>query len=544
MKAIATRVPVLRLRKLFPRKCGNEGEAAGFRSRSTGTLLLLAVLAGCASLPEAVERPVSTAYLPGTDTALGKVVAEATRDRGGQSGFGLITGGEQALAIRHDLTLLASRGIDIQSYIWEGDTSGRLMAASLLAAAERGMRVRVLIDDIHTKGRDFDLAALDAHPNIEIRSFNPFASRERRNLNLVTDFARLNHRMHNKAFIVDGAVVVLGGRNIGDDYFGLNAAINFRDIDVLATGPVAAGISTSFDEYWNSESAFPIVALAEETPSPERAAAIRNELADWAAGLEGFPYRLSTTRADAERDLRAALGPLVWGNAIVVYDKADKAAGNLAPGVAAGLRPEIAALQEELLIEVAYFIATDQGVELLGDLVDRGVRVRILTNSLATNDLLPGHAGYSRYREELLRRGVDLYEFRPAAAEPRSHWSPLAASSKASLHSKAMVLDGDKAFIGSFNLNPRSVELNTEIGVIVESAELAGQLREFMNTGVAPANAWRLHLATETGRSQELVWTTRDDAGNPVVYDSDPEASTWLRFTAWLIAKLPIEKEL
>jgi putative cardiolipin synthase len=506
--------------------------------------LFAALMAGCASVPEAVDRQVSTAFPASVETVLGRVVDEAARAHPQQSGFALLTGGEQALTARHDLTMLAERGIDIQYYIWEGDTSGRLMAASLLAAAERGVRVRVLIDDIHTKGRDFNIAALDAHPGIEIRTFNPFANREARNWNLVTDFARLNHRMHNKAFIVDGAVAVVGGRNIGDDYFGLNAASNFRDIDVLAAGPVAAGISASFDEYWNSEWAFPIGALAGEVPSPERAAGIRDELSSWARSLRDFPYRLSRTPAEAGDALRSALGPLSWGKATVVYDAPAKASGSGEQGVAEGLRPEIAALRKELLIEVAYFIATDDGVKLLGDLVDRGARVRILTNSLATNDLVPGHAGYSRYREDLLRRGVELYEFRPAAAAPRTNWSPLAATSKASLHSKAMVLDREKVFIGSFNLNPRSVELNTEIGVIVDSVELAQQVRDFMDVGTTPANAWQLHLATETGRSEQLVWSARDDSGAPVIHDTDPEVSNWRRFTAWFIALLPIEREL
>lgn len=513
--------------------------------RHIRAILIAACLAGCAGLPQDVERPVSNAYPPSAESALGRAVDEATRAHPGQSGFGLLTGGAQAFAARHDLALLAARGIDIQYYIWEGDTSGKLLAASLLAAAERGVRVRVLIDDIHTKGRDFNIAALDAHPNVEIRTFNPFARRESRTLNLITDFARLNHRMHNKAFIVDGVVAIVGGRNIGDDYFGLDETVNFRDIDVLAAGPVAVEVSRSFDQYWNSEWAFPITALADDLPSPQRAAAIRGELAAWAAGLGDFPYRRSPTAEEAGEALRAALGPLSWGRATTVYDAPAKASGNGEQAVAAGLRPEIAAMNEELLIEVAYFIATEAGVDLLGDLVDRGVRVRILTNSLATNDLVPGHAGYSRYREALLRRGVELYEFRPAAAAPpRSSWSPLAATSRASLHSKAMVLDAEKVFIGSFNLNPRSVELNTEIGIIIESADLAAQLREFMDTGVRPDSAWQLHLATEDGRSSELVWRAEDDAGQPLVQETDPDVSGWRRFTAWFIALLPVEKEL
>lgn len=503
------------------------------------------LMAACSGLPTDVERPVSTAYPPDGTTPIGGVIEREIRAHPGLSGFALLTDGGAALTARHDLTLLATRGIDIQYYIWESDTSGRLMAASLLAAADRGVRVRVLLDDIHTGGRDFNIGALDAHPNIEIRTFNPFANREARNLNLVTDFSRLNHRMHNKAFIVDGAVAIIGGRNIGDDYFGLNRVVNFRDIDVLTAGPAVTEISGSFDQYWNSEWAFPVTALAGKLPSPEQAAAIRSGLAIWAAKLQEFPYRLSRTADEAGGALRAALGPLVWGRATVIYDTPAKAAGNGERGVAERLQPEIAALERELLIEVAYFIATEAGVERLGTLVDRGVRVRILTNSLATNDLIPGHAGYSRYREQLLRRGVELYEFRPAAlAPPRGTWSPLAATSKASLHSKAMVFDGEKVFIGSFNLNPRSVELNTEIGVIIESPELSRQVTDFMNTGVRPDSAWQLHLATDRGRTEKLVWVAQDARGEPIVRDVDPDVSRWQRFKAWVIARLPIEKEL
>lgn len=503
------------------------------------------LMAACSSLPTDVERPVSTAHPPDGASPIGRVIERESRAHPGLSGFSLLTDGGEALTARHDLTLLATRSIDIQYYIWESDTSGRLLAASLLAAAERGVRVRVLLDDIHTKGRDFNIGALDAHPNIEIRTFNPFARREARNLNLVTDFSRLNHRMHNKTFIVDGEVAILGGRNIGDDYFGLNRVVNFRDIDVLAAGPVVTDISRSFDQYWNSEWAFPVTALAEDLPSPQRAAAMRGGLAAWAAELREFPYHLSKTAEEAGQALRAALGPLVWGKATVVYDSPEKAAGNGERRVAEGLQPQIAALDSELLIEVAYFIATEAGVELLGGLVDRGVHVRILTNSLATNDLVPGHAGYSRYREDLLRRGVELHEFRPAAlAPPRSSWSPLAATSKASLHSKAMVLDGGKVFIGSFNLNPRSVDLNTEIGVIIESHELARQVTDFMNTGVQPDSAWQLHLATDRGRSEKLVWVAQSGNGEPLVHEVDPDVSRWRRFKAWLIALLPIEKEL
>lgn len=512
--------------------------------RAFAALAAAVVLGGCAAIPASDgARPVSAA-IPATEaTVLGAFALTNAADHPGQSGFTLLTRGEQAYLARQDLVRLAARSIDIQYYIWEGDTSGKLLAAVLLEAAGRGVRVRILIDDIHTKGRDFNIAALDAHPNVEIRTFNPFGNRDARNWNLVTDFTRLNHRMHNKLFIVDDATVILGGRNIGDDYFGLNPRVNFRDLDVLAAGPIVSELSASFDAYWNSEWALPITALADDIPSPEQAAAVQAELLAWAANLADFPYRLPATPAEAEASLRASLQPLVWAPAAVLQDDPGKAGGNGESGVYDELLSDVMDVRHELLIEVAYFIPTPYGVELLGGLVDRGAEVRVLTNSLATNDLVPGHAGYSRYREDLLRRGVELYEFRPAATAPRAGWSPLAAHSRASLHSKVMALDGRRVFIGSFNLNPRSAELNTEVGVIIDSGELASRVIEFMNTGVTPQNAWQLHLATGDGRSTELVWTEAGDS-EPVLYTHDPETSGWQRFTAWLIAMLPVEKEL
>jgi putative cardiolipin synthase len=306
---------------------------------------------------------------------------------------------------------------------------------------------------------------------------------------------------------------------------------------------VVAEVSRSFDEYWNSEWAFPITSLAKSVPTAEQAAAAQAALVTWVAEFRDFAYPLATTTQEAESSLRAVLAPPVWAPAQVLHDDPGKAGGNGGPGVAEELREQVRSVQRELLIEVAYFIPTPNGVDLLGGLVERGVKVRVLTNSLATNDLVPGHAGYSRYREDLLRQGVYLFEFRPAATAPRAGWSPLAAHSRASLHSKAMVLDGRKVFIGSFNLNPRSAELNTEIGVIVDSAELSAQVARFMDSGVTPDNAWQLHLATSDGRSRELVWVGVDE-GKPEIHDHDPGTSWWQRFVAWTIARLPIEREL
>ncbi len=502
------------------------------------------ILAGCASQPpgEDAPRAPSSAFTDWQRTGIGRAVAPVVASHPGQSGFALVAGGEQAFTARHGLALLAERSIDVQYYIWEGDTSGRLLANDLLAAADRGVRVRMLIDDIHTRCKDFNIAALDAHPNLEIRVFNPFSKRDARNLNIATEFTRLNHRMHNKIWMVDGAVALLGGRNIGDDYFGINTVTNFRDLDMLAVGPVVAEVGRSFDLYWNSAWAVPINAMAEEVPGGPKAAAMRRELGDWAKNLQDFPYRRIASAADAGHVLAGGLKRLAWGDAQVVYDRPEKMAGDFEGGVADALRPRLRSAEREVLMEAAYFIATEAGTEMLGELAARGVRVRVLTNSLATNDLVPAHAGYTRYREELVRRGVELYEFRPDAAGPRRGWSAGAGASRASLHTKAIVIDERFAFVGSFNLTPRSVELNTEIGIVVDSPELAAAVKSFMDSAVDPANAWRLQIEGE-GRKEELVWAGVT-AGQPVVHVREPDVSAWRRFKTWLIAVLPVEKPL
>lgn len=501
------------------------------------------VLVACSSVvPPVAEAPPSSAFTAWQDTAIGRTIAPVLAAHPGESGFALVSGGEAAFNVRRGLALLAGHSIDAQYYIWEGDTTGRLLAADLLAAAARGVRVRVLIDDIHTRGVDFDIAALDAHPNVEIRVFNPFSNREARNLNLVTEFGRLNHRMHNKVWLVDGAVALVGGRNIGDDYFGIDTVGNFRDLDMVAVGPVVPEVGASFDRYWNSRWALPIGAVAEDVPAADAAARLQADLDAWARTLADFPYRVIRSAADAEAVFTPQLAQLHWGAAQVVVDDPAKTGGEWQGGVAGALGPAVRAAAHEVLMEAAYFIATDEGTALLGGLVERGVQVRVLTNSLATNDLVPAHAGYTRYREELLRRGVALYEFRPDAAGPRRDWSAGAGASRASLHTKAIVIDGRRTYIGSFNLTPRSVELNTEIGIVVDSPALAAAVTAFLDTGVEPANAWRLGLRGE-GRSTQLVWTGIT-AGQPVTLDTEPDVGAWRRFTTWLIAILPVEKPL
>jgi putative cardiolipin synthase len=500
--------------------------------------------------PAAVLLAVAASALPavaftdglamtGTPAALNSMVTSLAAAQAGMSGFSLLVDDGHAFTLRHELALAADRSIDAQYYIWENDDTGRLLARDLLEAAGRGVRVRVLLDDIHTGGQDFTIAALDEHPNIEIRLFNPFDNRVFRNLNLVTDLSRLNHRMHNKALIVDGVAAIVGGRNIGDDYFGLSSVANFRDLDAVAMGPVVAEIASSFEAYWNSPQAKPVGAVASDLPSPEEASRLRDSLAAWAQSLQDFPYALSDSREASLRSLGRTARALAWAPATVAWDQPDKRGNDHGGGVLPAVRRALERAEREVLIEAAYFVPGDAYTRLLTSLAGRGIHVRSLTNSAATNDLVPAHAGYTRYRERLLRGGVELYEFRPDATGPRRGWPARAGSSRASLHSKVTVIDARTVIIGSFNPTPRSVEMNTEIGVIIESPSLAAQVREFMDVGVAAANAWQL-ACDDRGR---LSWAGSRD-GAMVELRREPDVGLWRRLVTTVIAWLPVETSL
>jgi len=415
----------------------------------------------------------------------------------------------------------------------------------LLQAAGRGVRVRVLLDDIHTRGKDFNIALVDAHPNVEVRLFNPFANRSRRGLEFLTSMSRVNHRMHNKLFLMDNALAVVGGRNIGDHYFGVNTTTNFRDLDLLAVGPIVPRLSASFDEFWNSDWAMPVAAFLEEPPRKIQVDEAVARLCAWMEQQTGFPYPIENTQDEIVERLQQARGRFIWGPAEVLSDTPHKVGSD---GSYQGIAPTLAAnagdLREELLIESAYFVPGKEGVEGLSALVARGVRVRVLTNSLASNDVVPAHAGYARNREGLLAGGVDLHELRPDAGSVRNGWSLHGSSSAASLHTKAVVFDREKVFIGTYNLDPRSRSINTEIALLVESPELAEQVVAFMDSGARPDNSYRVVLEEDAMDAAAALTWTAEDGGRKVRYDSDPEVGFWRRLSADFLSLLPMESQL
>jgi putative cardiolipin synthase len=500
-------------------------------------LVAVALLAGCASLPRDVERTPSTAFDRPLETTIGRYFAPSVDAHPGQSGFRVVRQSREAFTVRVGLADMAERSLDLQYYIWEDDTTGKVLIAKILAAANRGVRVRILLDDNNFQGRDFGLAAIDEHPNVEIRVFNPFANRGMHALDFMTSFGRVNRRMHNKVMIADAAVAVIGGRNIGDHYFGVNTDANFRDLDLAMAGPIVSEAAQTFDRYWNSELSYPIGKLHEHAYTQAEFAAlstdVRKELAE-----HPYPYPIDQDVAAVLSEIDRIRAELMWASGRVVAD--DPMLLDAGERVTKDtLVKWLNGTQRELLIESAYFVPLESGVAGLAGAVEKGIKVRVLTNSLASNDVAAAHAGYEKYRKQLLESGVEVYELRPDAGKVRKEWSVMGGRSIAALHTKALVVDRRSTFVGSFNLDPRSANINTEVGLLVDSPELAAEVAGYLDEGVEPDNAYRVTL-DERGRTR---WATTVD-GKETTFDHEPHTSVWKRFSADVVRVLPVESQL
>ena len=501
---------------------------------------------GCASLPAGYERVASHALDDTASTALGRSTGELLKAHPGQSGFRPLPNGVDALVVRMILAELAERSLDVQYYIWRGDLTGRLFANALLRAADRGVRVRILIDDVGTRANDDLLLALDSHRNVEIRLFNPVASRAFRGLGVLTDFSRVNRRMHNKAFVADNQRAVLGGRNIGDEYFDAHGGVVFSDLDVETLGPAVADVSKAFDDYWNAPMSIPIAALTGRSGQAASLNALRADLAAFVESQRDSPY-VSQARSTVAQRLAERADGLFWGRALLAVD--DPAKVTRAPEDAEGhLLPQLGIvarqMRSELLIVSPYFVPGDAGVAWLRGVSARGIRVTVLTNSLAATDVGAVHAGYSKYREALLDAGVRLYEFKPGAIAygGAGGKNRKTSGSSASLHAKTFVFDRRAVFIGSLNLDPRSMQLNTEIGVVCESEPLAHLLADDVLKALDQV-AWQVDKVVEPGAAPRLVWIETTAAG-VVQHPEEPGVSAWRRLSVWFLGLLPIESQL
>jgi cardiolipin synthase C len=495
--------------------------------------LLLAACAATVAPPGPPHREAAHAIADPQTTALGRLFEPLAERHPGLSGFDLINSGRTAFDARFALAGMARRTIDAQYFIWAPDAVGRNMMAAMIAAADRGVRVRLLLDDLDILGRDDGFATLAAHPNIEVRLFNPFVDRSFGLGDYLFDFDRVNHRMHNKAFVVDNTVAIVGGRNIANPYFSADEQANFRDLDLIAAGQIVRDVSDNFDAFWNSAWAVPIRRLTQEPKQPEALKALEERLQQKIQS-EPFAFRDDLQEPLLEKLVRGFPPRLVWAKATLFADRPDKPETN-APGIVNDLRAVVGGgkIKTELMIESAYFVPLPQAVPRYCALVERGVRVRVLTNSLASTDEVSVYGGYMRHRDDLLACGVELHELRPDAAYMRRQSQN---RSEAELHTKAAVFDREQVMIGSFNLDPRSRFLNTEMAIFVESPDLAGKVARFIDSGMSLANSFRL----ERDKDDDTVWVAEDN-GQEVRFCRPPASSAWRRLKADMLGVLPIE---
>jgi len=512
---------------------------------STAVITILLLIGGCATLPQNVVRPESYALKDTEDTRFGKAHRDEMQTHAGQSGFLLLGNGLDAFVARAILAHVAERSIDVQYYLFHDDLIGNLFTDQLLKAADRGVRVRLLVDDMDLEGKDLDVAVMDSHPNMEVRIFNPFSRKKGRTRQFVSRAGSVTRRMHNKSFTVDNQVTILGGRNMGNEYFDADPELAFSDLDVLAIGPVAQEVSTAFDLYWNSELAYPASVLIGKRPTTEEIKEMRQKLTEFVESQSDSEYLQALRNSNLANDIRQNNVSFNWGEAVVLYDQPEKILHDFDESqyhLAPKLKPYAEGVKKELIIFSPYFVPGKPGTAFLTQLAQRGVRVRILTNSLASNDVGIVHAGYSKYRKDLLRAGIELYELNEKLTrKERKEKKGKHGSSKASLHAKSFVFDRKRVFIGSLNLDPRALVHNTEIGVVLTSEKIASEMSDWFDQNMEQV-AFRLELNKEDG-SEKILWHSRVD-GKAVVFEVEPYTGFWQRFGIGFLRLLPIESQL
>ncbi|MGE0857844.1 MAG: phospholipase D family protein [Gammaproteobacteria bacterium] len=525
-------------------------------------LALALALAGCGHLPPGADYPrqYSTASAPDATSRLATRVGVLARAHGGLSGFRLVPVGVDGFLVRAQMIDAAEQTLDLQYYIFRADETGRLLGRALKRAALRGVRVRLLIDDGDPQGSAARIVALDKVPGIAVRIFNPFAyrghSKVLRGAEYLLDHRRLDRRMHNKLLVVDNAAAMIGGRNVGNQYFQMDPESQFADDDVFVIGPTVSSLSATFDEFWNSPLAIPAAALANApeavttgasavTGTPAMASNYLGDLED-----DGIDYGLALASGEPYAGMLSGRLDLQWARAEVLSDSPAKSAKDSADRGGRLLMPAlIAALgaaRSELVMVTPYFVPTAGELAVFSALRERKVRVRVLTNSLESSRGLLAHSGYMGHRPALLGKGVEINEIRSqlSSAHGSGQTSAMSAHGNYSLHAKLFVIDRRFLFVGSMNFDQRSIHLNTEIGLIIDSPVLAQQTVARFNAMTAPQNSYALSWReNRTGGAPDLLWRT-NEAGRPVEYWQEPVRNAWDRYLARLLSWLPIKHEL
>ncbi|MET2949047.1 phospholipase D family protein [Vibrio owensii] len=495
-----------------------------------GSLLLL--VSACSSIQPKDPSEKSTSFQLGyqEDSALAEFFESYGKDPKSETAFYPLNQGNDALLGRIALIESAEKSLDLQYYIYRSDETSQLITWRLYEAAKRGVRVRLLLDDMQ-KRNDAGMAELNAHPNIEIRLFNPHQYRDARVFALASDFERLNRRMHNKALIADSVSAIVGGRNIGNEYFSFESNVEFGDFDVMLFGEVVTQTADQFDLYWNSIYAVPMEWIVPEADKvADRAIQAQVRTLELEEKFSTGPYNFK--ELDLYEELQQGNLKLYWGKGEVWFDLPDKIATQESQLIA-NLGELLENVDSSFVLISPYFVPTESGTKALTDAAKRGIDITIVTNSLASNDVFAVHGWYAKYREDLVKAGIKLWEVK-ASAKIKSKWS-LTGSSRASLHAKLMMIDENKLFVGSMNWDPRSAELNTEMAVVIEQPEYV-QKQQTVLPEQLKENAYQVVL-----KDGDITWL---DLETGEVFDSGPEASVWRKMGAWFSGILPIEDQL
>lgn len=506
--------------------------------------LIIGVLTACQSLPDLSPRTPSlyipTHHSPRLETAL--QLPKQPSDTPPNAYIYVLDHAHDAFAARAALAENAMVSLDVRYYIWHNDVSGSLLMRQLWQAAERGVRVRLLLDDNNTRGLDPILSILHAHPKIEVRLFNPFLNRKWRALGYLKDFPRVNRRMHNKSFTADNRASIIGGRNVGDEYFSHHADTAFSDMDVLVSGQLVTDVSEDFDKYWRSQSAYPIDFIVKKINKKQLAAAQETLFAplspkqiQYLDDVQQYPF--AQAQVSGSLKYLPTQSELISDNPAKALDKIDKKnQAERNQSVRHHLQAALKNPERELYIVSPYFVPTQTGVDWFGQLRDKGVDITVFTNSLKATDVSAVHSGYARYREPLLRSGVQLYEFKQEQAVPKQTDKGLTGSTTTSLHAKTFIVDKERVYVGSLNFDPRSVLLNTEMGVVIHNASLASQMQQQLQQN-AQQTAYHVHLSPK----QTIQW---HDPQTQETSEREPEAGFWKRTISRILSILPIERLL
>lgn len=503
-------------------------------------LLLLAAFS-YRQLPSPLQARTQTLTLPpNPDGVLSSHILKANAQNPNLTGIYGFGSGQDAFAARISLVEAAEYSLDIRYYIWKNDISGRLMIQRLYAAAERGVRVRILLDDNTMAGMDGVLLALDKHPNIEVRLFNPFMQRRFRLLGFLSDFKRLNYRMHNKSFTADSVVSIIGGRNIGDEYFGAGDGIMFADMDVAVIGDVMNALNDDFDQYWASDIVYPASTII---PSSTKPITIQTTpLEDDATQT----YIKQVRQSDYVHKLALNEVEFLWAKVTLISDNPIRSQECQDDTVTTKIVGYFEKAKHSLNIVSPYFVPTKSGQKLLVDIAKSGTSIHILTNSLAANDVAAVHSGYAKYRKPLLKAGIKLFELKPDAApitqkKKQGLASVYRGGSGSSLHAKTFTVDGRYMFVGSYNLDPRSAIHNTEMGIIIDSPQMAQAANEHILNNLHHTT-YHLELSDHRVKWHSITNHDEPDTDQKIItYHKDPAAPWHKRVGVWLLKWLPIE---